>query len=169
MFEPGNQMWKLRSKHGREKLFASPKLLWEAACEYFQWVDDNPFQRSEQMKGTIVIPKDFKGDLGDCKPVLNLDVKRPYTMQGLCLYLGAHTGYLKQFKADLKNMKDAEQALDFYTVITHIEETVYQQKFEGAASGFFNANIIARDLGLRDGMNVATPPGESIDVSIKIT
>jgi hypothetical protein len=27
---------------------------------------------------------------------------------------------------------------------------MYAQKFEGAASGAFNANIIARDLGLAD-------------------
>ena len=33
----GNQFWMLRSKHGRDKLFATPEALWEAACEYFQW------------------------------------------------------------------------------------------------------------------------------------
>jgi hypothetical protein len=38
----GNQFWKLRSKHGRDTLFESPEKMWEAACEYFQWCDDNP-------------------------------------------------------------------------------------------------------------------------------
>ena len=38
----GNQFWMLRSKHGRDKLFATPEALWEAACEYFQWCDENP-------------------------------------------------------------------------------------------------------------------------------
>lgn len=38
----GNQFWKRRSKHGRDKLFKTPDVLWEAACEYFQWCDDNP-------------------------------------------------------------------------------------------------------------------------------
>lgn len=37
----GNQFWMLRSKHGRDKLFATPEALWEAACEYFQWCDEN--------------------------------------------------------------------------------------------------------------------------------
>ena len=32
----GNQWWKLRAKHGREKIFANPDLLWESACEYFE-------------------------------------------------------------------------------------------------------------------------------------
>ena len=38
----GNEFWKLRSKHGRDKLFQSPELLWDAAEEYFQWSVDNP-------------------------------------------------------------------------------------------------------------------------------
>ena len=39
---------------------------------------------------------------------------------------------------------------DFSQVITRIGKIIYDQKFSGAASGFFNANIIARDLGLAD-------------------
>ena len=40
----GNQFWKLRSKHGRDKLFATPDLLWEAACEYFAYCDKHPWK-----------------------------------------------------------------------------------------------------------------------------
>jgi hypothetical protein len=52
----GNQFWKLRSKHGRDKLFASPELLLESACEYFQWCDENPWLSIETTtsdKGTF--------------------------------------------------------------------------------------------------------------------
>ena len=38
-----NQFWKLRNKHGRDTLFSSPELLWSAACEYFDWCDENPW------------------------------------------------------------------------------------------------------------------------------
>ncbi|WP_347174524.1 hypothetical protein [Parabacteroides goldsteinii] len=38
-----NQFWKLRSKHGRDILFSSPEFLWSAACEYFDWCDENPW------------------------------------------------------------------------------------------------------------------------------
>lgn len=38
-----NQFWKLRSKHGRDTLFSSPEFLWSAACEYFDWCDENPW------------------------------------------------------------------------------------------------------------------------------
>ena len=52
-------------------------------------------------------------------------------------------------KEGLKNKED-ELSKDFSLIVTHIEETIYRQKFEGAACGFYNANIIARDLGLQD-------------------
>jgi len=133
----GNEFWKLRSKHGRDKLFATPELMWEAACEYFQWCQDNPWQRVET---TI---KDKSTD------VKTIPTERPFTMQGLCLYLDCNTVYFNHFKSalDTEN-KDIDK--DFSKVITRIEETIYKQKFEGAAVGAFNANIIARDLGLRD-------------------
>jgi len=38
----GNQFWKTRSSHGRNPIFPTPDALWDAACEYFQWVEDNP-------------------------------------------------------------------------------------------------------------------------------
>lgn len=127
----GNQFWKLRSKHGRDALFESPQLLWEAACEYFEWCDVNP-----------LIEIDYKGK--DAERV-ELPKMRPYTIQGLCLYLDCNTAYFRQFKH-----KDEKINKDFSTIITRIEETIFTQKFTGAASGFLNPNIIARDLGLVD-------------------
>ena len=53
------------------------------------------------------------------------------------------------FEKSLKGKTDP-QTYEFSSVITRIRETIYQQKFEGAAVGAFNANIIARDLGLAD-------------------
>jgi len=35
----GNQWWKLRAKHGRDKIFKTPALLWEACVEYFEATD----------------------------------------------------------------------------------------------------------------------------------
>ncbi|MGV2452450.1 UNVERIFIED_CONTAM: DNA-packaging protein [Ralstonia mannitolilytica] len=127
----GNQFWKLRAKHGRDTLFESPELLWDAATEYFEWCDNNP-----------LIEIDFKGKDADR---VELPKMRPYTLHGLCLYLDCSTSYFREFKnSERKNKKD------FMSVITRIEETIYNQKFTGAASGFLNPNIIARDLGLVD-------------------
>lgn len=133
----GNQFWKLRSKHGRDKLFANPVLMWEAASEYFEWCDNNPLMEAVVQKRKINRDEEII-ELIDCPK------KRPYTMQGLCLYLGCSTEFFRHFE---ENNKDAS---DFMPIITRIRETIYNHKFTGAASGFFNANIIARDLGLVD-------------------
>ena len=146
----GNQFWKIRSKHGRDKLFATPKLMWEAACEYFQWCDDNPFYETEQAKS---VSKPFKdketGEVTFPEQFVKLPKMRPYTIQGLCLYLDCNVLYFNQFENNLKDKVDSESK-DFSIITTRIRETIYNQKFSGAASGFLNASIIARDLGLAD-------------------
>lgn len=129
----GNQFWKLRSKHGRDKLFATPELLWEAACEYFEWCDNNPLPET-----------DFRG-----RDALEVTIPkmRAYTLKGLCLYMDASEDYWKEFRSNCK-----QTAKEFLPVITRIEEIVYTQKFTGAAAGLLNANLISRELGLADKM-----------------
>lgn len=133
MAPKGNEFWKLRSKHGRDKLFSSHDLLWKAACEYFAWCSVNPW-----------IKIDYKGK--DAEKV-EIPTARPFTLYGLCLYLGVNTKYFNDFK------KAADQ--DFSEVITRIEEVIKMQKFEGAMVGAFNANIVARDLGLTDKQEIS--------------
>jgi hypothetical protein len=136
----GNQFWKLRSKHGRDKLFATPDLLWEAACEYFEWCEENPF-----LEDNIEVVK-ING-IGDEVKHEPLTKMRPFTLQGLAAYLDCSTEFLRNFEQNNKDSKD------FMPIITRIKEIIYNQKFSGAAAGFFNANIIARDLGLSDKVN----------------
>ena len=131
----GNQFWKLRSKHGRDTLFESPEMLWQAATEYFEWCEKNP-----------LIEIDFKGK--DATEV-RIPKMRAFTLEGLCLYLGCNTAYFRNFK-----VVDKEKEQEFNAVFTRIYETIYNQKFTGAASGFLNPMIIARDLGLRDKQEV---------------
>lgn len=137
-----NQFWKLRSKHGRDKLFESPELLWEAACEYFEWCDKNPWIKVEQAKQKPEVYKDKKGNVKVTPQLFKLPTQRPYTLTGLALYLDVSKNYWEEFK------KASHEG--FLGVITRVEETIYTQKFEGAAVGAFNANIISRDLGLVD-------------------
>jgi hypothetical protein len=143
----GNQFWKLRSKHGRNYLFENPDALWAAACEYFQWCDDNPFIKAEAKTVNI-------GDYQSVIKIAELPVMRPYTMHGLTIYLDCGIVYFEQFEKLLKEKieKDSsdQKSNDFSLVCTRIREIIYEQKFTGAASGFFNASIIGRDLGLAD-------------------
>lgn len=130
----GNQFWKMRASHGRDLLFASPSLLWESACEYFEWCSNNPWHKQEAIKS---------GELAGT--TMSIPTARPFTMHGLCLYLDCSTSYFREFKRTA-----TEDKRDFLTVIEKIEEIVYQQQFEGATVGAYNANIISRSLGLVD-------------------
>ena len=123
----GNEFWKIRAKHGRDKLFEKPDELWEAACEYFQWCEQNP-----------LMEVDFRGK--DAEQV-KLPKMRAFTWEGLELFLDIHS---------LRDYKKNPDYKDFSQVITRIEKVIYNQKFTGAAAGFLNPNIIARDLGLAD-------------------
>ena len=140
----GNQFWKLRSKHGRDKIFESPEILWDAACEYFQYIEDNP-----------ITVQDNKGT----KNVNEVSLIRPFTIHGLCIYLDIdRTTYV-----DYRNNKD------YSTVVRKIDDIIYNQKFEGAAIGIFKDSIIARDLGLTDKQNVDhTSKGEKINLNVTV-
>lgn len=130
----GNQFWKQRSKHGNDLIFSSPVIMWEAACEYFEWCDSNPFIEVAFMGKNITQVK--------------IPRMRPYTLDGLCTFLNVASSYFREFKRT--TLPKQENAEDFLSVITRIEAIIRNQKFSGAAAGFFNANIIARDLGLVD-------------------
>lgn len=135
----GNKFWELRAKHGRDKLFATPELLLEAACEYFNWCIKNP-----------LIEVDFMSSKGGIVKVEKPKM-RPFTIIGLAMYCDASSSFWREFKSNCK-----ETNRDFLSVITRIEEVIYNQKFEGAAAGFLNPNIIARDLGLKEHTDITS-------------
>jgi hypothetical protein len=121
----GNQFWKIRATHGAPRLYEDPDLLWEDCQRYFEWVDATPFQVWTNTKaGLIQVPR-----------------IRPMTMLGLSLFLGIDQTTWREW---------AKTRKDLSPVITRVEAIIYEQKFAGAASEQFNANIIARDLGLAD-------------------
>ena len=126
---PGNQWWKLRSKHGRDKIFSNPDILWEACCEYFEATDNRKW-----------VKKDWVG-----KDAIEVEreTETPYTISGLCLFLGIDENTWRVYRS-------GDSYKDFFQVVTRVEQIIYTQKFEGATVGAFSANIIARDLGLSD-------------------
>jgi hypothetical protein len=147
----GNEFWKL-ADWGKPKAF-TPEELWEKACEYFTWCNENPWNKNEAIKSG-----DYAGT------IIKIPTERPYTLQALCIFSGIVT-------QTFYNYAQTEAYLD---ITTRIREIIYSQKFEGAAVGAFNASIIARDLGLTDktdsniqhsgefifkGMNVIKPNG----------
>ena len=132
----GNQFWKMRSKIGRDKIFKTPDALWEAACEYFEWVESSPLWETKvaQYQGTPVE-----------MPVAKM---RAMTIEGLCLFLDVNHKYLYEFEARLD--KSTEEGKAFSDIIDKIKTVIRNQKLEGAAADLLNPNIIARELGLKD-------------------
>lgn len=131
----GNNFWEVRSTHGKEKIFETPEILWEAAVEYFDWCVGNP-----------LIEIDFRGkDATEVK----LPKMRSFSMEGLCIFLHVNTAYFRQFKARIA-ADNSVNGKDYATIITRIEDTIFSQQYDGAASGFLNPNIVARKLGLSE-------------------
>jgi hypothetical protein len=135
-----NNFWTLRSKHGRDKVFSNPVVLLDAVSEFFEYVDANPWFKNEAIKGG-----DKAGE------IVKLPTQQPYTLKGLCHFLDIQFPTWQLYK----------ERDDFKEVISRIEDFIYNQKFIGATVGAFNANIIARDLGLVDKKDV-TSDNESL-------
>lgn len=122
---------------GRPKLF-TPQTLELAWQQYFAWCDDNPWMRNEAIKS---------GE--NAGQLVKVPISRPYTESGFCAFHDLGINYIKQLWDAVKEGEN-EENIAFSSVITRARAKCYAQKFEGAAVGAFNANIIARDLGLAD-------------------
>ena len=124
----GNKFWEQRSSHGRKPIFKSPEQLWDAACEYFTWVEENPLFELKAFS--------YQGE------IITTDIPkmRAMTIDAMCLFLdiskNTWEGYCKRE--------------DFLTITETIRKVIFAQKFEGAAADMLNANIISRELGLSD-------------------
>lgn len=136
----GNKFWELRSKHGRDKIFQTPEAMWEAACEYFQWCQDNP----------LISVEIYGKDAIECK----VPKMRPFTMEGVCHFMGVNTNYFRDFSLGLAG-KDDQTSKDFSQIVTRIRETIERQQYEGASSGFLNSSIVAKKLGLSEKREIA--------------
>lgn len=128
----GNRFWEKRSSHGRKPLFNSPEELWNAAVEYFEWVEDNPLEEEKVFHAQGIITK------------TTVTKMRAMTVQGLCLYLDI----------DEQTLANYEKKEDFFGIVKQIKSVIYEQKFTGAAADLLNPNIISRDLGLSDSQAV---------------
>lgn len=128
--------WEWRKNVGRPKALKNAKQLWHAAIEYFEWCDNNPFKQQDFIRG---------GD--SAGTIIELDKMRPYTWMGLEMWL-RDKGLIAKLD-DYRANKDNKYA-EFSDILSHIGQIITDQKFSGAAAGFFNATIISRDLGLID-------------------
>jgi len=139
----GNQFWLARAKSGRDKILADPETMWKSACEYFEWIESNPLWESKVTQ--------YQGDVVE----MQIPRMRAMTIEGITLFMGiSSTAWYEYAKRD-----------DFKAIITRITEVMREQKFTGAASDQLNANIIARDLGLRDKQDITVKTKTAAEMS----
>jgi len=137
----GNKFWEARSTHGRAPIFGSPEDLWTACCEYFDWIEQNPLYESEAFayQGAVTIQE--------------LPKMRAMTVASLCIFLDIGVATWNLYR----------DRQDFVSVTTRVDEIIRTQKFQGAAAGLLNPNIIARDLGLADKSEFTGKDGGAIE------
>lgn len=145
-FKKGNKFWEARSKHGRRLIWEDPQEMLEACVEYFEWVESNPLWESKPM---IV-----QGEVYDA-PIPKM---RAMTLDGLSTFLGIAR----------KSWDNYSDRPDFLPVVEFVESVIRDQKFSGAAAGLLNANIIARDLKLRDTIDANVGGQEGNPLNIKL-
>ena len=145
---PGNQWWKLRSKHGRDAIFSTPEVLESACKEYFKATDER-----NDWDGQNWVGKDG-GEVVVKKKV-------PYSLKGLCVFLGVSSHYFSEFKKS----ETFKSNKDFLEVYTRIEDIIQTQQIDGSMMGYYNASLTARLNGLVDKTDM-TSGGEPLKAQI---
>ncbi|WP_083554095.1 terminase small subunit [Paracoccus sp. SM22M-07] len=133
-FAPGNDLWTARSSAGPKPKFATADDLWAACCEYFSWMSDRPLIE--------VKPFAYEGKI----TMADLPHMRAMTLASLCVFLDVDYSTWDAWRSSRPDLSE---------VITRVERIIFAQKFEGAAAGLLNSNIISRELGLADKKDIA--------------
>lgn len=132
-FKRGNQLWKKRGV-GRKTTY-SPEQLWEEFVAYTTWCDENPWyeHKAERNKEDDIIE-------------YSIPHATPYSLDGFQVWCDMSDEFLRSL--------DSAKTADFSGVLSSIRKTVRTQQIDGAMTGFFNANIVARINSLQENMNV---------------
>lgn len=131
----GNQYWDFVGKHGRKHKY-TPESLWKEARAYFEWISEKVWNKKEAIKS---------GDMAGT--LIDLPTSTPMSIKSFCLFADiTHQTFL--------NYESAEGYEDFFEVTARIRYIIESQQFEGATVGAYNANIIARTLGLADKQDI---------------
>jgi len=117
----------------KPKLIATPEILWQLFKDYVKHERDNPMSKREYV-GKDGIEKDTP-------------LETPITFMGFECWL-ADEDYIKDL-GDYQSDKGGRYS-EYATIITRVENNCFVHNFKGAAVGLFNANLIARKLGIAD-------------------
>lgn len=136
------------SKH---KYIETPEKMWELFEEYVKHERDNPMTKREYVgrEGTPV----------------DTPLETPITFEGFECFL-ADKKVINDLGDYSKN--DDERYTDYAPIITRIRKNCFVHNFRGASVGLFNANLIARKLGLTEKQEIKSDqPTEMVITVVK--
>jgi hypothetical protein len=118
---------------GKNKYIETPEKLLDLFKEYVIHEQQNPLYKRDYV-GKDGIPVDTP-------------LTTPITFDGFELYL-----FEKEIINDLGDYSknDDNRYTDYAPIITHIRKFCYVNNFKGASVGLFNANLIAKKLGITE-------------------
>lgn len=146
--EKKEKIWQIaHNPCGRPRHFKKPIELWKKALEYFQWVDDNPWQIKSASNSLSSMSNE--DEEGDKRNAIRQDVRvmqRAYTLYGFCAFAGIYKW------GDFKRNYSTEESKNtgFLEVIYAIEHIVKSQQVDGALLHQFDSNLVARLNGIAD-------------------
>lgn len=158
----GAAYWEDLRKKGytSPKAIGSPELMWDLFLAYVADTDNNPATKEEQSKssrGSVDL------DTLEVSNIVKFKIQRPYSWVGFEAYLGLNDIICSNLSEYKSNRKGGYEA--YSEVVARIDKIMYNQKYEGATMGHFNAVIIARDLGLAEKREIAAKIEDDIDYS----
>jgi len=127
------RFWDARSSYGDAPFFALPDQLWEASREYFAWCEEHPLWEAKVVS--------YKGDAS----IVPLKKMRAMTMTSLLNFL--------DISAD--TWEGLRKKPEFLPTVTRVESVIHDQKLQGGLADLLNANVVVRDLKLKDHSEVS--------------
>lgn len=142
----GNNYWDFVGKHGRDFKY-TPEKIWGEAKAYFEWMKDRTWEKKEAIKSG-----DMAGEL------IGIPTSTPMSIQSFCLFADINYKTFARYEKE-------EGYEDFWEITSCIRDIIESQQFEGATVGAYNANIIARKLGLTDKTDITTD-GQKLEQTV---
>jgi hypothetical protein len=117
----------------KHKYIETPEKLWQLFLDYIEHERSNPMYKVE-----------YVGKDGN---QVKTPLETPITFEGFECYLQDQNiiNDLGNYSSNLNNAYD-----EYLPIITRVKQNCFVHNFKGASVGLFNANIIARKLGLVD-------------------
>lgn len=131
---------RIKAHIGRPPKFETAGDLFDKLIEYCEYCDANPIKvdvRSKMKRNS---------NTGDSSELGNTSIKRPYTLDGFCLF----AGILMPWATFKNNAKRRVDWADFEIVINACEQVIRDQQITGAMIGVYSERLTARLNGIAE-------------------